>query len=371
MVLALAFVIYSHQRSAKKRSEAARKQPPPVVPITIETAAKGDIGIYVNALGLVTSLHTVNVRSRVDGELVKVRYREGDQVERGALLAQIDDGPFLAVLAQAEGQLGRDQAILENARRDVERYAEALSRKAIPSQQYDTQVALVRQYEDIVKTDRGQVESARLNVSYCQIRAPLTGRVGLRLVDPGNLVQASSTNSLVVITQIDPISVVFNVAQDYLGEIYAATKKRRLPVVALDRTQKQELSHGTLETIDNQIDTATGTVKLRAIFKNPDNTLFPNQFVNARLLVDTHRGVTLVKNPVVQRNAQGTFVYLVGAEHQVHLRPVTVVTTDGKLSEVKGIEPGAVVAADNFNRLMDGATIAIRPRDQGSKQQPR
>ncbi len=318
--------------------------------------------MHVNALGLVTPEYTVNVRSRVDGQLVKVHYTEGQLVKKGAALAEIDDAPYRAALLQAEGQLGRDTAILENARRDLERYGEALARNAIPRQQYDTQIATVRQYEDVLKVDQGQLDSARVNLAYCHIKAPISGRIGLRLVDPGNIVHASDENPLLVITQVDPIAVVFSVAEDFLPEIQAELKKgHELSVVAFDRAQKERLAEGKLETLDNQIDPATGTLKLKALFPNPDGALFPNQFVNAQLLVNTHRDVTLIENPVLQRNAQGTFVYVVTSEETVRLHPVEVITTDGKRSEVGGLESGTVLAADNFNRLMDGAKVKPRP----------
>jgi multidrug efflux system membrane fusion protein len=367
----LAAGVIWHRKKAASRAAASRPQAPPAVAIATAVAERGDIGVHVNALGLVTPEYTVNVRSRVDGQLVKVHYTEGQLVEKGALLAEIDDAPYRAALLQAEGQLGRDTAILENARRDLERYGEAMARNAIPRQQYDTQIATVHQYEDVLKVDQGQLDSARVNLAYTRITAPISGRVGLRLVDPGNLVHASDTTALLVITQIEPIAVVFSVAEDYLPEIQAELKKgHRLAVAAFDRAQKAKLADGTLKTLDNQIDPATGTIKLKALFDNHDGALFPNQFVNAQLLVDTHRGVTLVDNSVIQRNAQGTFVYAVTDEQKVRLHPVQVLTTDGKRSEVGGLAPGTVLAADNFNRLMDGAKIKPRPAAAGSTEKP-
>jgi multidrug efflux system membrane fusion protein len=371
LIALVAIGVVWQRRKAASRAAASKPQAPPAVAIATAVAQKGDIGVHVNALGLVTPEYTVNVRSRVDGQLVKIHYTEGQLVKKGALLAEIDDAPYRAAVLQAEGQLGRDTAILENARRDLERYGEALARNAIPRQQYDTQISTVHQYEDVLKVDQGQLDSARVNLAYTRISAPISGRVGLRLVDPGNLVHASDTTALLVITQIEPIAVVFSVAEDYLPEIQAELKKGHLlSVIAFDRAQKEKLAEGTLKTLDNQIDPATGTIKLKALFDNHDGALFPNQFVNAQLLVSTHRGVTLVDNPIIQRNAQGSFVYVVTHEQKVRLHPVQVLTTDGKRSQVSGLEPGTTLAADNFNRLMDGAKVKLRPATAPPAEKP-
>lgn len=339
--------------------------------VTIETvtAQKGNIGVYVNALGTVTPYYTVSVRTRVDGQLIKVNYKEGQLVHEGDSLAEIDPAPFEAALMQAQGQLARDNALMENSRVDLSRYQEAFSKNAIPKQQLDTQTATVHQYEGIVKLDEGAVTNAQVQLAYCHIVSPLTGRVGLRLVDPGNIVHASDTNPLVVITELQPISVIFSVAEDYLPQIQHQLKQgKQLKVDALDRAQQKRIASGYLETLDNQIDTTTGTLRLKAYFTNEDEILFPNQFVNARLLVDTHRDVTLLQNPVIQHNAQGAYVYQVqgeGTNQTVTIKNVTVVTTEGENSEVEGIDPGTVVAASNFNRLIDGAKVTIRQPGEG------
>ena len=339
--------------------------PPPLL-VSTATAQKGDIGVYVSALGLVTPVNTVAVRSRVDGQLVKVYYREGQLVREGDPLIEIDPAPFQAALAQAEGQFARDSALLENARLDFERYKEAFSKNAIPKQQLDTQMATVRQYEGAVKLDQGQMDNAKVQLAYCHITAPISGRVGLRLVDAGNIVHSSDTNPLVVIAQLEPITVIFSVAEDYLPQIHQQVRQDRpLVVDAFDRTQQKKIASGTLQTLDNQIDTATGTIKLKALFQNENEPLFPNQFVNARLLVDTHHDVTLVPNSVIQRNAQGAFVYLLKPDNTVALHPVTVGVSDDNVTELSGLEPGAIVAADNFNRLTDGAKVTIRPAGGG------
>jgi multidrug efflux system membrane fusion protein len=329
--------------------------------VTTVAAQKGDIGDYIGALGVVTPLYTVSVKSRVDGQLVKVNYQEGQMVREGDPLVDIDPAPFQATLDQAEGQLARDSALLDNARLDLERYKEAIAKNAIPKQQLDTQAATVRQYEGTVKLDKGQVDNAKVQLAYCHITAPIAGRVGLRLVDPGNIVHASDTNPLVVITQLQPITVIFNVAEDYLPQIQQQRRAGKvLAVDAFDRAQTTKLATGTLATIDNQIDTTTGTVKLKALFTNEDESLFPNQFVNARLLVNTLHDVTLVPNLAIQRNAESAFVYLLKPDQTVAVQNITVGTTDGNTSSVQGIEPGALLAADNFNRLTDGAKVTVR-----------
>jgi multidrug efflux system membrane fusion protein len=330
----------------------------------IATAApkKGDIGVYVTALGMVTPVNTVAVRSRIDGQIIKVNYQEGQIVKEGDPLFEIDSAPFRALLAQAEGQLARDTALLENSKLDVERYKEAFAKNAIARQQLDTQASAVHQFEGAIKLDQGQVENAKVQLAYCQITAPITGRVGLRLLDAGNIVHAGDATPLVIITQMEPITVVFSVAEDHLPEIQPQVRLgRKLAVDAFDRSQQKKLATGSLQTLDNQIDATTGTIKLKAIFPNDDGALFPNQFVNARLLVETHQNVTLIPNPTIQRNSQGAYVYVVKPDQTVSMRPIKVGTTDATVSEVQGLEEGVVLAADNFNRLTDGAKVTIRP----------
>lgn len=329
--------------------------------VTTVTSRKGDIGIYVNALGTVTPLYTVSVKTRVDGQLMKVYYREGQLVKEGDPLVDIDARPFEAALEQAQGQLTRDRALLENARLDFSRYQEAYAKNAIPKQQLDTQVSTVHQSEGTVKLDEGQVSNAMVQLDYTHITAPISGRVGLRLVDPGNIVHASDTSPLVVITELQPITVIFNVAEDYLGQIQEQLRQdKTMAVDAYDRAQQKKLASGVLETLDNQIDTTTGTVKLRAIFTNEDSSLFPNEFVNARLLVDTLHDATLVPNPVIQRDSQGSFVYLLNSDQTISTNPVIVKVTDGDTSAVDGLEPNKVLVADNFNRLSDGMKVSVR-----------
>jgi multidrug efflux system membrane fusion protein len=292
---------------------------------------------------------------------MSVRYREGDTVHKGDLLVEIDDGPYQAALTQAQGQLIRDEATLENARIDLVRYQQLVPLKAVPEQQLATQQAIVHQSEGVVKVDQGQIESAKVNLAYTRITAPVSGRVGLRLVDPGNIVHAADTNGLVVITQMDPISVIFTISEDQLQVVLGKVAARQtLQVDAYDRTAKTKLAQGSLSTLDNQIDPTTGTLKLRATFDNTKGTLFPNQFVNARLLVQEKRGVTLVPTAAVQRNAQATYVYLIKADSTVTVRPIVVGTTEGDDTEiVSGLAPGDVVVMTGVDRLQEGSRVSV------------
>jgi multidrug efflux system membrane fusion protein len=332
---------------------------PAPTPVVATKSRKGDIGVYYSGLGAVTPLATVTVRTRVDGQLMTVRYREGDTVHQGDLLAEIDDRPYQAVLTQAEGQLIRDQATLENARIDLVRYQQLVPLKAIPEQQLATQQATVHQDGGVVKIDQGQIESAKVNLIYCKITAPLTGRIGLRLVDPGNVVHASDSNGLVVITQMDPISAIFTISEDQLQAVLQKMAAgQKLEVDAYDRDGKIKLAQGSLTTLDNQIDPTTGTLKLRAIFNNANGTLFPNQFVNARLLVQEKRGVTLVSNAAIQRNSQATYVYVVKADSTVTVRQIVIGTTEGDDSEVtSGLAPGEVVVMTGVDKLQEGSKV--------------
>jgi membrane fusion protein, multidrug efflux system len=341
-------------------SGAAKKggNGPAKVPVVATRATRGNIGVYFNGLGAVTPIYTVTVKSRVDGQLMNVTYYEGDRVHKDDLLIEIDPRPFQVQLTQAEGQLAKDQAALENARIDLARYQTLLQQNAIPEQQVATQKALVAQDEGIVKTDQGQIEAAKLNLVYCKITAPITGKVGLRLVDPGNIVHASDANGLVVITQMEPISVLFTVAEDELPVVLQKMRTQTLPAGAWDREMKQRIAQGTLTTVDNQIDQTTGTVRLRATFDNKNDELFPNQFVNVRLLVEERRGVVLLPSAAIQRSSNSTFVYVIKADSTVTVRNIMVGTTEGDNSEItSGLMPGELVVLTGVDKLQEGTPV--------------
>jgi multidrug efflux system membrane fusion protein len=350
------------QRRGTGQAPTAKPAPSPTaLSITTATAQNGNIGVYINALGTVTPENTVTVKSRVNGELMSVHYRDGQMVKKGDVLAEIDPRPFQALLTQAEGQYQRDKALLENAKIDLSRYQTAYSKNAIPKQQLDTQLATVQQYEGIVKNDQGVIDNAKVQLAYCSITSPLSGRVGLGLIDPGNIVLSTDTTGLLVITQLQPITIVFSVAEDYLPQIQQQLRRgNRLPVDAFDRTQSKKIATGTLLTFDNVIDTTTGTVKLKATFPNRDNALFPNQFVNARLLVSTQRGVTLIPTAAIQRNTQGAFVYLVKPDQTVAMQTISVGTTEGDVAAIEGLSAGDTIAVDGFDKLQNGARVIAR-----------
>jgi membrane fusion protein, multidrug efflux system len=330
-------------------------------PVVAAAATQGDIDVIVNGLGTVTPLRTVTVKSRVDGELVRVLFEEGQLVKEGQLLAEIDPRAFQVQLQQAEGQLARDRALLENARIDLERYQTLFQQDSIAKQQVDTQASLVRQYDGAIRVDVSQVDNARLQLAYSRISAPIGGRVGLRLVDPGNIVHAGDQNGIVVITQLEPISVLYTVPQDLLPALMKRLQSGdEIAVEAWDREQKAKLADGALASADNQVDPQTGTVKLKARFANSDHALFPQQFVNVRMKLDTLHDTVIVPPAAVQRGAQGMFVYVVQPDKTVALRTVKLGPADGQRQAIaEGVRPGEVVVTDGTDRLRPGSPVEV------------
>jgi multidrug efflux system membrane fusion protein len=332
------------------------------VPVVVTKVARSSIPVYLNGLGNVTAYYTVTVKSRVDGQLMKVDFEEGDLVKQGQVLIEIDPRPYQVQLDLAQATLGRDQALLANAKVDLDRYKLLVKTDAIPSQELDTQTALVAQYEAAIKQDQATIDNAKLQLTYSKITAPITGIAGLRLVDPGNIVHAADATGMVVITQLQPISVLFTIPEDSLPQV---TQKLRagahLPVDAYNRDNSKKLASGMLVTLDNQIDSTTGTSKLKAVFDNQDNALFPQQFVNIRLLVDTLTNQLVVPNVAVQNGQQGTFVYVVDEDSTVHLKSVQVgISTATSADILGGISDGDQVVIDGTDRLIEGAVVRVR-----------
>jgi membrane fusion protein, multidrug efflux system len=358
---------YSHSRGAQANGGAPTANGAPgagdqaggAIPVVVATAHRGDLPVYFNGLGTVTAFNTVTVRSRVDGQIVKINFTEGQFVKEGDALIEIDPRPFQVQLEQAEGQLAKDQAQLKDVQVDYERYQLLYKEGVIPKQQLDTQQAQVGTYEGAIKADQATIDNAKLQITYSKITAPISGRVGLRLVDIGNIVHATDTNGLLVITQLQPISVIFTLPQDQLPEVMKRMHANsQLEVQAYDRDNSEKIAAGKLLTIDNQIDTTTGTYKLKAVFDNGKNELFPNQFVNVHLLVDTKKNVILVPTTAILRGSQGTYVFAVKSGNAVAVKNVKVSDTTGSLSGVaSGLGEGEVVVVDGQDKLKEGTLV--------------
>ncbi|MDR0250732.1 MAG: MdtA/MuxA family multidrug efflux RND transporter periplasmic adaptor subunit [Burkholderiales bacterium] len=366
---------YYYDRSANSNKSTAspwRTDPSRAIPVQAATVKRGSFDVYLEALGTVTAAQTVVVHSRVDGQLLGLHFKEGDSVKAGTLLAEIDPRPYQVQLTQAEGQMARDRAQLENAKADLQRYRTLLKQDSVSQQQVDTQEALVAQYEGLLKYNQGQIDSAKLNLDYTRVTAPISGRLGLRRVDVGNMVRASDPNGIVVITQEEPIDVMFTLAENDLPKVvrkvYAGV---RFPVEAWDRAQKTLLERGTLMTVDNQIDVATGTIKLKARFNNKNHVLFPNQFVNVRMKIDELQDVLLAPSAAVQRGSVGTFVYVIGDDKKVSVRQITSSEeSDGKQVIDHGLEEGEHVVIDGTDRLREGSNVEIITLDGKPQELP-
>src|SRR5260221_388150 len=371
-VAAAGWYITTHSGSTPASRQAGRFGPNAPIPVGLAAAAKGDLPIVIKALGTVTPLATVTVKAQITGQLTQVEFTEGQSVKKGELLAVVDPRPYVVALQQAQGTLDKAQALLSNSKIDLQRYKTLVAQDSIARQQYDTQAALVSQYQAAIVTDQALVDNAQLNLVYTRIIAPTAGRIGLRLVDQGNYVTLGDATGICVITQMQPMSVMFTIPEDFLPQVRKRLRDgATLQTTALDRAQKAELGTGKVSTHDNQIDLTTGTVRLRAVFDNADEALFPNQFVNIRLLVDTEKDAIVVPVAAIQRGQPGTFVYRVKPDDTVEIRVVETGVTDGeRIAVVKGLAIGDDVVIDGTDRLRDGAKIRRPGNAPGNSGRP-
>jgi membrane fusion protein, multidrug efflux system len=353
------FWLVLHQHNdASMTAKAPRGGGGPVT-LTSATAKTGDIGNYIDSIGTVTPVYTASITSQVNGIVTAVHYREGQIIKKDDPLVDIDPRPYEATLLQAQGTLQRDENVLAQAKMDLERYRDAWARKAIPKQTLDDQEKIVLQNEGTVKLDQGAVEYDKVQLGFCHITAPIAGRVGLRLVDPGNVVQSTGSLTLAVIAQIQPITVIFTIAEDNLDQVLLQIRKNaKLSAEAFDRASTKKIATGTLLTLDNLIDTTTGTVKARASFSNKDGALFPNQFVNIKLLVNTIKGATLIPSAAIQHNGKAAFVFVIQS-NTAHMRTIQQGATDGSMTQVTGMNPGEEVATSSFDKLQDNSKVNV------------
>src|SRR5579883_565964 len=351
-----------HQKNAQAATAQEKKLANRSITVSATAARRGDIPIYLRGLGNVVAYNTVNVKPRVDGPIVQVNFREGQYVQKDQVLVEIDPRPYQAALAQANGALARDEALANDAKVNLARYQKLWDEQVIAKQQLDTQAAQVGQYNGNIEADKASIETAQLNLSFCKVRAPIAGRIGLRQVDIGNIVHASDTTPLAVITQVQPIAVLFTIPADQLQPVLAKLRAgARLPVFAYDRADVSQIAAGTLETVDNQIDPTTGTSRLKAIFQNEDGALFPQQFVNCRLLLETRRGVVLIPSAAVQLGPQGSYVYVVNADRTVSMRTIQQGATEGSVVQItSGLAPGELVVTDGQDKLQEGSKVQVR-----------
>ncbi len=356
---------FSACSSADSKQQKAQAAAPHAVSVAVAQVQKQDVPVYLTGLGSVTAFYTANIKSRVDGQIMQVNFREGQTVKQGESLIVIDPRPYQVQLEQMQAQLFKDQATLRDAKLNLDRYTTLIPSGSIAQQQVDTQKSTVDQLDGQVRTDQAQIDNAKLQLVYCHITAPFTGRVGLRQVDPGNIVHAADTNPMLILTQLQPIAVIFTLPEDQLQSVSRHMKNTTLQVDAFSRDDQTKLATGKLQTIDNQIDQTTGTAKLKAVFDNEDNQLWPNQFVNANLLLETRKGSTVVPTPAILRGPQGTFVYAVKPDKTVEARPVTISLTQGNTTVVTaGLNPGDTVVTDGQDKLQTGSKI--EPRNNGS-----
>ena len=350
---------YRMHQNAMAAAKTKEQSTPTAISVGVTLTQKRDVPYYLTGLGSVTAFNTVTVHTRVDGQIMRVNFREGQFVQTGDLLAEIDPRPYQVTLAQAEGQLAKDTASQKDAQVDLSRYQTLWQEGVIARQQVDTQQATVGQYDGAIQSDEAQINSAKLQLVYCGITSPITGRVGLRLVDPGNIVHATDTNGMLVITQVHPIAVIFTLPEDGLGQVVSQMKKQQLKVEAYSRDDKTKLEEGKLLTIDNQIDQTTGTIKLKSQFDNPDLLLWPNEFVNIRLFLSERKNALVIPSAAIQTGSQGSFVYLVGSDNKAQVRPIQVDFTEGNISVIRqGLAERDRIVVDGGEKLQAGALVS-------------